>query len=198
MNNIEEVNRIALFQEELEYIKNPKFKENAEKLLKLLPEYFFHIPASSTGKYHPAFSLGEGGLVRHTKAAVRLAHDLLENASIGYVFNAEEKDMILIALLVHDGTKNGIMKEKYTIFDHPLVVSKFILDHKTELAFTDSELELITSMIESHMGEWNTSLYSSVVLPKPKNKYQKFVHMCDYLASRKYLDIKFNNDKIAD
>ena len=198
MNNIEEVNRVALFQEELEYIKNPKFKENAEKLLKLLPEYFFHIPASSTGKYHPAFSLGEGGLVRHTKAAVRLAHDLLENASIGYVFNAEEKDMILIALLVHDGTKNGITKEKYTIFDHPLVVSQFILNHKTELTFTDSELELITSMIESHMGEWNTSPYSSVVLPKPKNKYQKFVHMCDYLASRKYLDIKFNNDKIVD
>ena len=29
------------------------------------------------------------------------------------------------------------------------------------------------------------------------NKYQKFVHMCDYLASKKFLDIKFENNNIV-
>ena len=41
---------------------------------------------------------------------------------IGNVFTADEKDMILLALLVHDGLKDGLVKSKYCIFDHPLVV----------------------------------------------------------------------------
>lgn len=187
-----------LFQKELSYIKNVHFKENAEILLELLPDYFFEIPASSTGKYHPSFSLGEKGLVRHTKVAIRIAHDILENNSIGYVFTEDEKDMILLSLLLHDGVKEGIPKGKYTIFDHPIVVSNLIRDHRSETTLTDPEIKLITEMIESHMGEWNTNAYSDVVLPKPKNKYQKFVHMCDFLSSRKYLDVKFQENDIVD
>lgn len=41
-------------------------------------------------------------------------------------------------------------------------------------------------------GQWNTARYSKVELPKPKNKYQKFVHLCDYLASRKFLEMNFD------
>ena len=47
------------------------------------------------------------------------------------------------------------------------------------------------------MGEWNTNQYSSVILPLPKDKYQRFVHMCDFLSSRKFLDIKFENNDIV-
>lgn len=35
------------------------------------------------------------------------------------------------------------------------------------------------------MGQWNVNLYSKTILPKPKTATQKFVHLCDYLASRK-------------
>ena len=31
-------------------------------------------------------------------------------------------------------------------------------------------------------------------MDKPKTEVQKFVHMCDYLASRKYLTYEFGND----
>ena len=187
-----------VFEKELLYFKNPHFKENAEKLLEMLPDYFFEIAASSTGKYHPSFSLGEGGLVRHTKVAVRIAHDLLENEVIGNVFTADEKDMILLALLVHDGLKDGLVKSKYCIFDHPLVIANFIRDKKAELTLTEDEITLITTMIESHMGQWTTNPYSKAVLPYPKGKYQKFVHMCDFLSSRKYLDVKFFNNDIIE
>ena len=50
---------------ELNYIKDENFRNNIEKILNSLPEYFWKVAASSTGKYHPEFSLGEGGLVRH-------------------------------------------------------------------------------------------------------------------------------------
>lgn len=190
--------KAKIFEKELSYIKDSHFKENAEILLDLLPEYFFHIPASSTGKYHPSFSLGEGGLVRHTKVAIRIAHDLLENEVIGNVFTDSEKDMIIMAILLHDGAKEGLVQGKYTIFDHPIVVANFIREQKQKTSLTDDEVSLITSMIESHMGQWTTNPYSKVVLPRPKGKYQKFVHMCDYLSSRKYLDVKFLNDDIVE
>jgi len=56
----------------------------------------------------------------------------------------------------------------------------------------------MASVIETHMGEWNTNPYSNVILPLPNNKYQKFVHMCDFLASRKFVNINFENNNIVE
>ena len=63
------------FKKELNYINNSRIKKSLIIMINKLPDYFFEVPASSTGKYHPKFALGEGGLVRHTKVAVRLAHE---------------------------------------------------------------------------------------------------------------------------
>jgi hypothetical protein len=48
------------------------------------------------------------------------------------------------------------------------------------------------------MGYYNTSTYSDVVLPRPKTALQKFVHMCDDLASKKFINVEFNNHDIVD
>ena len=82
--------KIKIFQREIGYIKSDRYRENIKKLISWLPDYFFEVPASSTGKYHPKYALGEGGLVRHTKAAVRIAYELLNDESIGYQFKEEE------------------------------------------------------------------------------------------------------------
>ena len=64
---------------------------------------------------------------------------------------------------------------------------------------SEDDIKLICAMIESHMGPWNTHPYTKEeILPKPKTKYENFVHMCDYLASRKFLDVKFIDDEIAE
>ena len=184
------------FKKEVNYIVDTDIKESARVMLDLLPDYFYKVPASSTGKYHPKFALGDKGLVRHTKVAVRLAYELLNNNIIGNVFNQREKDLIIMSVLLHDGCKSGLIKTEYTVVNHPLIVSKLIRDNKEKLKLNDSDLDLVCSMIESHMGEFNKDYKGNVVLPLPNNKYQKFVHMCDYLASKKFLDVKFdsNND----
>jgi len=187
-----------VFNTELKYIKNKKYRDNLEIMLNLLPQYFFKVAASSTGKYHPSFSLGEGGLVRHTKVAVKIAYDLFQDEAITNVFTQDEKDMMIFALILHDGLKHGLEEQKYTVFDHPLQISKLIKDNYDKLSLSVEEIKFICSSIESHMGPWNTNQYSDVVLPVPRNKYQKFVHMCDYLASRKYLDVKFENNEIVE
>ena len=186
------------FNKELTYIKNPKYRENAQKLIELLPDYFYEVAASSTGKYHPSFALGEGGLVRHTKVAVKMAYELSHNEVIGYSFTDDEKDLMIIALIMHDGLKHGLQKEKYVRFDHPILMANYIKENQNKTTLTDKEIDFLTNVISSHMGMWNTNPYSNVTLPVPHNKYQRFVHMCDLLASRKFLDVKFENNEIKE
>lgn len=184
------------FKKELNYIKNAKYKEEAKKLIELLPDYFFEIPASSTGKYHPNFAQNEGGLVRHTKVAVRMCYELANNNSIGYSFTSDEKDLMIIALIMHDGLKSGLPKEKYTRVDHPILAANLIRENKENLKLTNGEIEFIAQAIETHMGEWNKDFNGNEVLPLPKNKYQRFVHMCDFLASKKFIEVPFENNEI--
>ncbi|HHU54789.1 MAG TPA: hypothetical protein GXZ63_03110 [Mollicutes bacterium] len=191
------MNKIECFKTELNYIKDKRLKESAKKLINMLPDYFFTIPASSTGKYHPKYALGQGGLLRHTKVAVRIAHELLNNNnSIGNDFQDIEKDIIIISLIIHDGLKSGITESKYTVFEHPLLISKLVFDNYKELNLTLDEAKLMTSILESHMGEWTKNFKGKEVLPKPLTKYQKFGHMCDYLASRKFINVDFINNEI--
>ncbi len=188
-----------IFKKEINYVKDTKKRKDLKTLIGLLPDYFFEIPASSTGKYHPSFALGEGGLVRHTKVAVRIAKELLDNNTVGIKFTESDKDLIIMALLLHDGLKSGKEHSKYTKFEHPLLVSKLIMENKEKLSLDIDDIRKICSMIESHMGEWTYDSYQKKeVLPKPKTAEQRFVHMCDFLASRKFLDIKFKNNNIED
>ena len=185
-----------VFNKEIEYIKDKSYKESIKNLLDLVPDYFYEVEASSTGKYHPGFALGEKGLVRHTKVAVRIAKEVLSLECMKEIFTNKEKDLLLIALILHDSIKLGNPREKYTRFDHPLLAGEFIKENQDKTNFNDKEIKFLVNAIASHMGEWNTSSYSDVVLPKPTTKHQIFVHMCDYLASRKFINVEFddNND----
>ena len=77
------MNKVAVFEKELKYIKKESFKNDTMYLIDSLPDYFFEVAAASTGKYHPKYAQGTGGLVRHTKSAVRIAYELLEDPLIG-------------------------------------------------------------------------------------------------------------------
>ena len=160
----------------------------------MLPEYWCTEAASSTGKYHPEYALGNGGLLRHSKAAMRIGYELLNDPCIGDKYTSHEKDLMLMSLLVHDGLKLGLPKEKYTRFDHPILMGKFILDNYKEIGITKDDAEFMNDVIKTHMGPWTTDYDGNEVLEKPKNKYQNFVHMCDYLASRKCILVPFDEE----
>jgi 23S rRNA maturation-related 3'-5' exoribonuclease YhaM len=182
------MNKIKYFTKEIEYIKDKDKQEDIKYLINLLPDYFFTIPAASSLKYHPKFANTKNGLVKHTKVAVRIAYDMFETVN----YSDTDKDLIIMALIMHDGLKKGNPEEEYTRFDHPLLVSKMIMSHVKELKTNVDDIRKMCIMIESHMGKWNTSKYSKIELPIPKDELAKFVHRCDYLASRNYLDVKFN------
>ena len=183
-----------IFKNELSYIKDKSIKEALLYTLDVLPEYFFTVPASSTGKYHPEYATGEGGLLRHSKAAMRIGYELLNNPTIGDKYTDHEKDLMLFALLVHDGLKLGNPEEKYTRFDHPILMEKFIKENYEDLDLTKEDATFIGDVIKTHMGPWTEDYNGNKVLEAPKTKYQNFVHMCDFLASRKCLLVPFDDN----
>ena len=119
---------------------------------------------------------------------------MFNDESITGAYSKNEKDLMIISLIMHDGLKSGLEKSQYTKFEHPLLVCDYIKENKDKLTFTDKEIEFMCHVISSHMGPWNTNNYSDIILPKPESKFQRFVHMCDYLASRKVIDVKFDGN----
>ena len=188
------MNKEEMFLDELEYIKDEKLQDSLLKIIESLPEYWFHVAASSTGKYHPKYSLGEGGLLRHSKAAMRIGYELLGNPSIGEKYTEREKDLMLIALLVHDGLKLGEKEERYTRFDHPILMANYIINHRTQYNLEEDDAKFIGDVIKTHMGPWTKDYNGNEILERPKTKYQNFVHMCDFLASKKFLQVSFDED----
>ena len=179
-------------QRMLEYvikIKSYVLQDFARFCLDRVPDYFWSVPASSTGKYHPEYALGEGGLFRHTRAALYYANEMLKLEMFSSLDNYS--DLIYFALIFHDCKKLG-ENSKYTLHQHPLLAVQFIKDcakqyEQLHQGFRNyyKEMNIIYDLIASHMGQWNTSRYVNIELPKPKTQLQNFVHLCDYLASRK-------------
>jgi hypothetical protein len=180
------------FSTELSYIINEDIRNWTIKAINSLPTYTFTIAASSTGKYHPNYALGSGGLIRHIKAATGIAYNLFQL----YNFTDEQKDIIIVALILHDGLKNGINNSPFTVHDHPLIICNHL---RQQEFFNDiTQAEQICEGISSHMGQWATNKKSKVVLPLPETEVQKFIHLCDYLASRKCLEFVFPKIEISD
>lgn len=185
------MNKVELLQDELNLINDIEIKEFTRQVIEIMPDYFFSIPASSSGKYHPEYALGEGGLLRHTKAAVRIAYALCK-LNMFHMDN-EKADIVISALILHDGWKQGKEATGVTLFEHPNLASQAIDEvfRGTKILPWEDYCN-IRQCIESHMGQWNTSKDSDVVLFEPWSDIEELVHLCDYLASRKMLEFNFD------
>lgn len=181
--------KIIKFELELGLIKNQEIRKFVETCLMEAPDYFFTVAASSTGKYHPQYALGEGGLVRHTQAATRIAYELFRTDMFPY--NETQQDLILASIILHDTYKHGLNHSRYTVFDHPIIAAEQVI--KSNGVIKQEYRETISENIKTHMGKWTRDYKSGKeILEKPKTGMQNFVHMCDYLASRKCLEFDFN------
>ena len=179
------------FQQELisEFINNletDSMKNLAKIIFDNLPDYWYDVPASSSGKYHNFDCVGEHGLFIHSWRTKEFMNHMLTIEQYKNKFSAEERDALRIGSFVHDGEKQGNGEKKHTVFDHPVLMSNTILSYKGKVAnVDDSIIELMAKAISSHMGEWNTNKKSNIELPKPNSLAEELLHLCDYLASRK-------------
>ena len=173
-----------IFVNAIDTIENREKRNFALYLTGLIPSYFWTIPASSSGKYHPITDLGEGGLVRHSLMVYRVALDLLESKQNTTI----DRDDTIIAALFHDCCKQGYKENGQTCFLHPVYASEMIMG-LAECYFNEVPLYIdrIISAIATHMGKWNTSKYEEGELLTPKTEFEMLIHEADYIASRKYV-----------
>lgn len=178
-------NRLKLFVNELNEISDEKMRKFAEDLIINADDYFFTIAASTTGKYHPQFDLGNGGLVRHTRCVVFFA--ICEATS--RCFDEHEKDLLVVSALAHDIKKLGDGSGKYTVPDHPKWAAEYILNRQAETKLiTKKDATTISNIVYSHMGKWG----AEDGMPMPKTELEKALQSADYIASRKeILDFDF-------
>lgn len=169
--------RFQLFSSQISLVKNEKNREFLKYCLERVPEYFFHIPASSTGKYHPPFSSGEQGLVRHTKAVVAWYVELQR------WWEEDLEDEAIIALVLHDSHKDGLGENgtsRYTVKNHADIAAAQVEKWGKEFGLNSDTLAKICEGIQGHMGIWSSCLES-----RPKTQFAKKCSLADYCASRK-------------
>ena len=198
MNDIQ---KLSVYGDFLDKFTNPWIEKIVKDIIIATPTIFFGASTSSSGKFHPLATNGTMGLVRHSIAVMLTAEDLFRNDTIMKMFNLEEltqldKEIILAACLLHDNAKYGAeeisMETKvFTKKIHPNLISK-LADNAG--LFDGEEIVVqylfkILELIETHMGQWNMVDKGDKELDKPRTNQQAFVHTCDYIASRKTLDI---------
>ncbi|MCP4541691.1 MAG: hypothetical protein GY832_31550 [Chloroflexi bacterium] len=185
-----------VFREELGRIKNDTVRDFVVRVIDTMaPDYFWTCPASTSGKYHPQISLGEGGLIRHTKLAVWWGAELMRMDD----WTDDTHDAVIAALLLHDLKKNG----DKLVNGRP-TVKNCVNVHGTNLAaemrmrmFPPGTsipplIDMVLDGIAYHMGRWTCPNWKTSP-PESKEwgdtRLRKVVHMADYCASRR-VDVK--------
>lgn len=185
--------RISLFNRELSYINDEKLRKFAEYLLENADDYFFTVPASSSGKYHPAFAKGEGGLVRHTRAVAYFANDFARSELEFKTITPREADLLIIAAIAHDIKKQGDGSTGHTMLrEHPALGAEYIEEmsqHFTD-TLTEDDITFLYNAVLAHMGPWGDV--------KPETFAERALFYADYAASRSELDIKFISEGCTD
>lgn len=182
---ISKEDKVKMLANEIGDITDPAIKDFATKMVEEADDYFFVVPASSSGKYHPQFDLGDGGLVRHTRCVVYYAECISES----FNFTSRQRDMIIVSALAHDIKKQGDGRLKRTVTEHPILGAEYVMQIAKEVpnAFSAEELSIMTQAIRSHMGKWG----GKDGLPVPETEFDKCLQAADYIASRKDI-LQFN------
>ena len=178
--------RLTAFANELNDIQDDNLRQFAAQLLANAPEYFFTIPASSSGKHHPYFAREIGGLVKHTRCVVFYAECNAES----FNFDSHTKDLAIIAALAHDIKKQGNNDARnYTVWEHPELAYNFILEMQNTYPnlISVEDATIVANAILSHMGKWwhdEKFRKGKKQFPLPTTMLDYAIQSADYMASR--------------
>jgi hypothetical protein len=188
--------KVALFEKEINYMDSDDIKNFFKQAIILVPDYFFEVPASSSGKFHSSLECGFGGLVYHTRSVAKIANYLVNLQQYKSKLNEIEKDCVICAALLHDCLKHGEEnKTGFSVHQHPVLASEFVKTNTGLDGIISNEVRtMIGDAVASHSGEWTTSKRSKIVLPSPQTLVQELVHLSDYIASRGDIHILFEGE----
>lgn len=175
----------TLFKREIQLIQSEDYRDFVKWYFdEKVGDWFWTSGASSSGKYHPVFAQGEGGLVRHTRSVVMVCEELLRLNTYLYMKD-EYKDYAIMACLLHDTCKYGAGDEmdKTAYRNHGALASGNVDKAWIEF-FEEPAPDLLKMAIRSHMGQWVENKDD-----RPFTTLDRLVHLADYIASRSFWDI---------
>ena len=116
-----------VFKVELSKISSEEIRNHVRNLLQESHDLNFTKPSSSTGKYHPEHDNGEKGLIRHTKAVVRFAQELMRSRPL--YDNSRVADLVYAACILHDMDKYNDEYPEHTNPNHPFSMMEKVINY---------------------------------------------------------------------
>ena len=184
------------FKKELSAIRDTRVRNMTEYLLdNRVPDYFIELPSSSSGRYHPKNKEGnQESLIEHTKSVVRVLCSFLTHPDISSKFSDYDKDILISSAILHDCVKYDYPDQKdHTVFSHPVLVKALIDDEISRMYL--HEFVTVCDVISTHHGPWTVNRYEDLVLPTMKDNRQWYLHLADYIASRDFIRVDYDNDQ---
>ena len=186
-----EEQKVAVFQPLLDKFETEKMRLYCTDMIKLIPDYIFDMPSSTSGKYHNATQCQPHGQIYHIIMFAEILNYLLALKCNKEKFKSEaQRDAMRCLPYLHDALKCGLDGSTYTVHEHPMLAGQWIRETHVDHDIDDKVKEAIARMAERHSGEWTTSKKSKVVLPEPENEMERLIHMCDILSSRNNIDMQ--------
>lgn len=182
-----------IFKDVLSMLEVEEMRLFCIDLLEKRDELNYTIPSSTSYKYHNKTQCQPGGQILHELMVATVMNYILGLEYIQNKFPKKlQRDCMRIAAIMHDCCKtNG---GQYTVHEHPILGGRFIEDCEVEHDIDTKLKKYINRLIQSHSGQWATSNRSSVILPKPENDAQFFIHLADYLSSRVNIDMTYPSE----
>ena len=172
---------VSFFHDELFKIRNRALRDAVREELSHAPAWFWDAPSSSTGKYHPDYANGPGGLCRHIKFVCYLVAEFarcLEQLNV---------DILIAAALLHDLYKFGggseientdCSRKQYRA--HGAIAADVLMGRlvkKYDKSYA-SEWKVMCEAIRMHMGRFEGHDVTS-------DPYAMALSIADITASRK-------------
>ena len=181
---ITEQEKVATFREELDLIFDETIRFFTEICLMMAPDYFFFIPSSSSGKYHPIDELGQDGCILHTKRVVTVAYDLCRGLGC-----EKNRDAIISACIIHDLVKQGKEESGHTVKYHPDLAAKLVEKVQKDIrVLAEKDFNIIRNSVGYHYGPWSVGRWV-----KPLHEFtleELCVYLSDYTSSKKTVVVK--------
>ena len=186
-----DLEKVAVFQPYLDKFETEHMRLYCTDMIKLIPDYIFDMPSSTSMKYHNATQCQEHGQVYHIAMFASIMNYRLDLEYNKAKFkHPEQRDAMRCIPIFHDAVKCGWDGSKYSVHEHPMLAGEWVRNTVVEHDIDSKIKEAIARMCERHSGEFTSSKRSSVVLPKPENEMELFCHECDILSSRSDIDMQ--------
>lgn len=180
---------LAPLLDEINLIEDQGIHSFIRSALYRAPDYFWIIPSSFSGKYHPPDERSTAGNVLHTKRVVRL----VKYIAVSQDRSEWESDVLVAAALLHDVLKGARLKDGTVNYDpmHAYTVDRFIdwvrksdetsttEVNSSSLWIEDETVATILRLVRCHMGRW-----SPIPETIPATDMDWTLHLADMIASK--------------